>query len=185
MSVPVDRQLAVPTHAEPDVPPGHPFDAEIDAERIGWHEVLALVHSLGPDEVVEPGYYRDPDWSVADLVAHLGTWLAEAGIQLERIGAGTYEPRDVDIDALNAEFRTAMRDQPWSVILTQAQASRNRMLAIWYALPTRTDAASWWVAKAGADHYAEHLDRLGEWVHLLHERRYDVMPLPTGAEWQV
>jgi hypothetical protein len=30
--------------------------------------------------------------TVADLVAHLGTWLAEAGIQLERIGAGTYIP---------------------------------------------------------------------------------------------
>ena len=25
-----------------------------------------------------PGYYHDPDWSVRDLVGHLGTWLAEA-----------------------------------------------------------------------------------------------------------
>jgi hypothetical protein len=181
MAVPVDRQVAAPSLAEPGVPLGHPFDAEIEAERIGWYEVLALVNSLEPEEVVQPGYYRDPDWSVADLVAHLGTWLAEAGIQLERIGSGTYEPRDVDIDALNAEFRAAMRDQPWSVVLTQAQASRSRMLETWYALPARTDAASWWVAKAGADHYAEHLDRLGDWVDLLHERRYDTLPL---AEWQ-
>lgn len=184
MPAPVDREVVVPSLAEPGVPIGHPFDAEIDAERIGWHEVLALVNSLEAEEVVEPGHYRDPDWSVADLVAHLGTWLAEAGIQLERIGTGTYERSDVDIDALNAEFRSAMRDQPWRVILNQAQTSRARMLEVWYALPTRTDAASWWVAKAGAEHYAEHLDRLDDWVDLLHERRYDGLPLPTRAEWQ-
>ncbi len=125
-----DRDLSVQRFAEPEVPLGHPFDAEIEAERIGWYEVLALVNSLEADEAVEPGYYRDPDWSVADLVVHLGTWLAEAGIQLERIGAGTYEPRDFDIDVLNAEFRTVMRDQAWSVVLTQAQASRSRMLMV-------------------------------------------------------
>jgi hypothetical protein len=184
MNEAVDREVAVPTRAEPDVPFGHPFDAEIEAERSGWYEVLALIRSLNPEEVMEPGYYRDPDWSVADLVAHLGTWLAEAGIQLERIGSGTYEPRDIDIDALNAQFLAAMHDQPWNVILTQAQASRSRMLEVWYALPTRTDAAAWWVAKAGADHYREHLDRLREWVHLLHDRRYEDLPLPTREEWQ-
>jgi hypothetical protein len=159
----------------PAVRVGHPFAAEIEEERIGWYELLDLVRSLDEREVLEPGYYRDPDWSVADLVAHLGTWLAEAGIQLERIGAGTYEPRDVDVDALNAALRDAMRDQPWSVILTQAEASRARMLETWYRLPTKTDDAAWWVAKAGAEHYREHLGRLGEWVHLLHERRYTAL----------
>jgi hypothetical protein len=180
----VDRKVTAPDLADPPVPVGHPFDAEIDAERIGWYQVLSLVRSLDADEATEPGYYSDPDWSVADLVAHLGTWLAEAGVQLERIASGTYEPRDVDIDALNAEFRAAMHDQPWSVALTQAEASRSRMLEVWYALPRRTGAASWWVAKAGADHYREHLDRLRDWVDLLHERRYDTRPLPTREEWE-
>lgn len=180
----VDREAAAPSVAELRVPLRHPFDAEIDAERTGWYELLAVISSLEVEEVVEPGYYRDPDWSVADVVAHLGNWLAEAGVQLERIGAGTYEPRDIDIDALNAVFRAAMRGQPWSVILTQAQASRSRMLEVWYGLPARTDAASWWVAKAGADHYLEHLGRLGTWAHLLHERRYGAPRPPTRAEGQ-
>jgi hypothetical protein len=60
-----------------------------------------------------------------------------------------------------------MSGQPWEVILTQAQASRSRMLKVWYALPSRTDAAAWWVAKAGAEHYREHLDRLRAWVAAL------------------
>jgi len=184
MALPVDREAAGPAPAEPERPLGHPFDAEIEAERIGWYELLALVGSLDAEEVLEPGYYRDPDWSVADLVAHLGTWLAEAGVQLERIASGTDEPRDLDVDALNAEFRAAMHGQPWSVILTQAQASRSRMLQSWFALPTRTAAAAWWVAKAGADHYREHLGRLGEWVNVLHDRRYEARPLPTLEEWQ-
>jgi hypothetical protein len=155
----------------PSVPVGHPFDAEIEAERAGWDELLELIHSLDPTEIARPGYYRDPDWSVVDLVAHLGMWLAEAGIQLERIQAGTYERRDVDIDALNAEFRAGMHGQPWSVVLTQAQASRYRMLEVWYALPTRDEAAAWWVAKAGADHYREHLGRLRSWVATLRRDR--------------
>jgi hypothetical protein len=167
-SGPIDREPAIGIPAEPAAPSEHPFDAEIEAERAGWYELLALVHSLDPREIDRPGYYRDPDWSVADLVAHLGTWLAEAGIQLERIGAGTYLPPDLDIDALNAEFLTAMRGQPWKVVLTQAQASRYRMLEVWYALPSRTDAAAWWVAKAGAEHYREHLGRLRSWVSTLH-----------------
>lgn len=168
MARPIDHETTVPTSREQAAPQGHPFDAEIEAERAGWYEVLELVRSLDQAEIVRPGYYRDPDWSVADLVAHLGTWLAEAGIQLRRIEAGTYRPRDLDIDALNAEFRDALSGQPWEVILTQAQASRYRMLEVWYALPARTEAAAWWVAKAGAEHYREHLGRLRSWVMTLH-----------------
>jgi hypothetical protein len=168
---PIDEVNSVPTPVESRAPRGHPFDAEIEAERAEWDELLELIRSLRPVEIVRPGYYRDPDWSVVDLVAHLGMWLAEAGIQLERIGAGAYEPRDVDIDALNAEFLSAMRGQPWSVVLTQAEASRQRMLAVWYGLRSRNDAAAWWVAKAGADHYREHLGRLRSWVALLQRDR--------------
>jgi hypothetical protein len=165
---PIDEASQPPGMGQP---PGGPFDAEIEAERTGWAELLELIHALHPYEILEPGYYRDPDWSVADVVAHIGTWLAEAGRQLRQIQAGTYEARELDIDALNAEFRLAMAGQPWSVILTQAQASRARMLRAWSSLPVRTDAAAWWVAKAGAEHYAEHLARLREWVPELHARR--------------
>ena len=45
----------------------------------------ALVRSLTPEECLEPGYQRDPDWTVRDVVAHLGTWLAEAQVQFERM----------------------------------------------------------------------------------------------------
>jgi hypothetical protein len=167
---PLEPSVTTPRRGNVD-PLGQPSGSEIEAERLGWYEQTRLVHSLDAEEVLEPGYYTDPDWSVADLVAHVGTWLAEAGVQLERIAAGTYEHQEVDVDARNAEFRAAMGDQPWSVIHSQAEASRSRMLKAWYGLPVRTPAAAWWVAKAGPVHYSEHIDRLREWVAILHARR--------------
>jgi hypothetical protein len=166
--------MAKPVHEAPQPPRaggGHPFDPEIAAERRGWLEILALVQPLDEREVLDPGYYPEAGWSVADVIAHLGTWLAEAGVQLERIRAGTYEPRELDIDAMNAQFRAGMQGQPWKVVLRQARASRIRMLRVWSSLRERSDAAAWWVAKAGAEHYEEHLGRLREWVGELLARR--------------
>ena len=151
--------------------PTHPYVAELEAERSGWYELSALVRSLTPEECLIPGYFRDPDWAVRDLVGHLGTWLAEAQVQFERMSAGTYEGHDVDIDALNATFLRAMDGQPWEVAWLQANAGRTRMVDEWSRMPLPTDEAAWWIRKSGVDHYAEHIDRLREWAAELIGRR--------------
>jgi hypothetical protein len=152
-------------------PTGRPYAAELAAEREGWYEVERLIRSLTPAECLVPGYYRDPDWTVRDVVAHLGTWLAEAGQQLERMMAGTYRGHDIDIDGLNASFLAAMQGQPWEVAWPQASAARTRMLQAWGALPGPDDESAWWIHKAGPEHYAEHLGRLREWTAELITRR--------------
>src|SRR3954454_3566075 len=140
------------------------FIADLEAERVGWYAVADLVRSLTPDEWLEAGYYRDPDWTVRDVVAHLGTWLAETQIQFARMSAGTYEGHDIDIDALNAAFLDAMAGQPWDVAWVQANAARTRMLEEWFSLEAPSEEAAWWIRKGAAHHYDEHLPRLGEWV---------------------
>jgi hypothetical protein len=145
-------------------PMEHPYAEAIETERRGWYQIADLVRSLTPDECLVPGYYRDPDWTVRDVVAHLGTWLAQAATQFERIGAGTYEGHDVDIDALNAALLAAMADQPWEVAWVQANAGRTRMIQEWYALREPNNEAAWWIRKSASDHFAEHVDRLREWV---------------------
>ena len=149
----------------------HPYVAEIEREREGWYELTRLVRLLTPEECIEPGYYRDPDWTVRDLVAHLGTWLAETQVQFERMTAGTYEGHDVDIDALNEALLAAMAGQPWEVAWLQANAARTRMLDEWYGLREPSDEAAWWIRKGAADHYAEHLGRLHAWTDELIARR--------------
>ena len=150
-----------------------PYAAELEAERSGWYEVAGLVRSLTPDECQAPGYYRDPDWAVRDVVAHLGTWLAEAEVQFERMSAGTYAGHDVDIDALNASFLAAMDGQPWEVAWVQANAGRTRMVDEWQRLREPNDEAAWWIRKSGVDHYAEHVGRLREWTAELIARRVE------------
>jgi hypothetical protein len=147
------------------------YATEIEAERRDWYELAGLVRLLTPAECLVPGYYRDPEWSVRDVAGHLGTWLAEAEVQLDQITAGTYEGHDVDVDALNAAFLAAMRDQPWEVAWTQANAGRTMMLQAWYELREPTDEAAWWVRKSGPEHYAEHLPRLRDWVGELIDQR--------------
>ncbi len=158
---------------QPDPPPTglRPYEPEIEAERRGWDALQALIRRLTPSEREAPGYYRDPDWSVRDLLAHIGTWIAQAEIELQRIAAGTYDGPPDDIDALNARFLAAMRDQPWSVVSTQAQAARVQMLHAWFEIRKASAEAAWWIRKSGADHYDEHLARLDAWVGELEARR--------------
>jgi hypothetical protein len=163
--------MTEPATPPPTPPAGHPYGPDIAAEREGWYAIMALVRTLTRDECLEPGYYRDPDWSVRDLVAHLGTWLAEAQAEFERMSAGTYEAHEVNVDALNATFHAAMADQPWDVAWIQANAARTRMLEEWYALREPNVHAGWWIHKSASDHSGEHLERLRAWVAELIARR--------------
>ena len=137
--------------------------ALLAAEDAGWDELHSLIDSLSPEQAEQPGYYPE-GWSAKDLLAHIGAWLAEAGVVLERILVGTYRPEEIDVDAMNGQFLEAMRDLPLRTVLAQAWAARTRMLQAWRALPTLTRDAGFWISKSGAEHYAEHLPRLREWV---------------------
>jgi hypothetical protein len=159
------------TSTVPEPASGHPYAKEVEAERTGWYNLMSLTRVLTSEEWLTPGYYTDPDWTARDVVAHIGTWLAQAENQFERIFAGTYEGHDIDVDALNASLLDAMSGQPWQVAWVQANAARTKMLQDWYAFERPNDEAAWWIRKSASDHYAEHLQRLREWVQELTSRR--------------
>lgn len=135
-----------------------------EEERL-WTELHDLIDSLPPDKVEEP--YFEEGWAAKDLVAHIGSWLAEAGVVLERIRSGTYRPEEIDIDAMNKAFFVAMHDVALPDVKAQAFTARNRMLRAWRSLAERSPEADRWIRKSGPEHYAEHLPRLREWVQEL------------------
>jgi hypothetical protein len=156
-----DRAMSGP---EPSSVSRRPPDGDLRAEEERlWTELQALVDSLPLDKVDEPGYFEE-GWSAKDLVAHLGSWLAEAGVVLERIRFGTYRREEIDVDAMNGQFFEALHDVPFGDIRAQGIAARNRMLRAWGSLETSTPEAEFWIAKAGPEHYDEHMPRLRDWV---------------------
>lgn len=139
-------------------------DRELMAgEDAGWNELHALVDSLTPEQAGLPGYYPE-GWSAKDALAHIGSWLAEAGVVLEQIRVGTYQPEQIDIDSMNETFLETMKDMPFWIVRAQASAARSRMLQAWGELREVTREATFWIRKPGAEHYGEHLPRLREWV---------------------
>jgi hypothetical protein len=147
------------------------YDPELfEEERRWWSELHELVDPLRRDQVDEPGYFEE-GWSAKDLIAHIGSWLAEAGVVLERIRFGTYRSEEIDVDAMNKVFYEAMLDVPYHDVRAQTFTARERMLRAWRSLPERSEEADRWIAKAGPEHYAEHLPRLRDWVRELAERR--------------
>ena len=128
-----------------------------------WGELHQLVGSLPVDQVGTPGYFAE-GWSAKDVITHVGSWLAAAGVALERIRFGTYRPAELAIDSLNGQFYEAMKDVPFETVRAQASAARNRMLRAWGAVGDKTPEADSWIRKVGPEHYVEHLPRLREWV---------------------
>lgn len=137
-------------------------------EHLEWDELWGLVRSLSPEEREQPGYYADDGWSVKDMVAHIGTWMAEAAAVIARVQANTHRPEELDIDALNARFFDAMHDMPWETVEAQALSARAQMLSALRRLVEPDEVSESWVRKSGPDHYQEHLPRLKEWVAELH-----------------
>ena len=80
--------------------------AEVDLEASRWAEILALVELLTPDERIGPGYFRDPDWTVKDLLAHLGWWHAEARSELLKIALFRLRELASQMEALSSQAKT-------------------------------------------------------------------------------
>lgn len=135
-------------------------------EDLGWRNFEDLLQTLSPAQMLEPGYSPE-GWSVKDLMAHVGSWMAEAGREMQRMRVGTYEDRPLDVDAMNREFYEANKDLPLPMIRAELFSSRIRMLQEWNALAEVTPDAEDWFVESGPNHDREHFPRLKEWAQEL------------------
>jgi hypothetical protein len=133
----------------------HELILEEDAR---WAELCVALDGVPHERLLEPGV--NEVWTGKDLLAHLGCWMAEAANVLEQIRFGTYEPREIDLDVMNAGFYEATRDQPLRDIWAEMEAARTRMFQELDALPELTHRAEEWFVESGPAHIAEHLPQL-------------------------
>jgi hypothetical protein len=136
----------------------------IGKEDAGWADFRSLIDPLTPEQLTTDGYY--PDWSIKDLMAHLGAWMAECGQILQQRRMDTYRKWDRDVDRLNAEWHSIWREVELRVVRAQLMSARARMLEEWGRLPQEYvgGIAEEWFLESGPGHYEEHLPRLREWV---------------------
>jgi hypothetical protein len=156
------------------------YAAEVELERERWMAISAFVELLTEEERSAPGYYPDSGWSVKDMIAHLGAWMAEARVQLIDIAARSYVPHEAEIDARNAATVAATHEEPWDRVLARTTGARAWMLEGWFGLSGPDEVANQWMRKAGAEHYGEHLSRLRDWVAQL----IDLRTRPVEDEWE-
>src|SRR2546421_2164389 len=138
------------------------------AEERAWQSFAAALARIPNSLREEVGYY--PDWSVKDMVGHIGCWHAEAVQILEQIRMDTFVRQRLDVDEMNRRFVEALRDQPVQVVKVECAASRTRFLQEFDLLETVTPDAEEWFVESGAAHYEEHVSRLVEWAEELAAR---------------
>lgn len=134
----------------------------LERDDLGWTELRSLIDGLSPAQLEERGYQED--WSVKDLMAHIGSWYAEAGIMLERMRMGTYVRERLDVDGLNSRWFETWRDKDLPTVKTELMAARARMLEEWDRLADADEEARRWFYESTAEHYDDHMPRLREWV---------------------
>ena len=134
----------------------------LEKDDAGWADFRSLIDGLTPEQFEVAGY--NGEWSVKDLMAHVGSWFAEAAIMLEQMRMGTYARERLDVDGLNKEWFETWRDKDMRMVKSELMSARARMLEEWDRLPEVDDEARRWFYESTAEHYDEHVPRLREWV---------------------
>ena len=137
----------------------------LEKDDAAWAGFRSLIDGLTPEQAAERGY--NGDWSVKDLLAHIGSWFAEAATMLEQMRMGTYTRERLDVDGLNRRWFETWRDEDLGIIRAELMAARTRMLEEWDRLPEVDDEARRWFRESTIEHYEEHLPRLREWAEQL------------------
>jgi hypothetical protein len=143
----------------------------IQFEDLAWAAFRSLVDPLSDQQLVLDGYYED--WSIKDLMAHLGCWMAETAHVLEQVRLGTFTSWDHDVDELNRRWWETWRDSDPRTVWAELHASRARMLDEWdrLGLGAVGETADRWFRESAHEHHREHLPRLRAWVAELNAER--------------
>jgi hypothetical protein len=135
-------------------------------EDAGWHALAAVFERIPPERFAEPTLTRG-GWSPKDAMFHIGAWMADCGLQLERMRAGTFrrgeETRET-IERQNQAWFELSRTMDERDVRAEFASARTRMCEEFGEMPEVTQDAWEWFEESGPLHYAEHLQDLRVFV---------------------
>ena len=148
--------------------------------RAGRKELEKLLARLSPSQMeMEKALYEN--WSVKDLLAHLGFWERRAAAILKALQAGEAVPSlvgDLTLDEVNAQAFAANHFRPLADVQAEEEAAYQDLLALTENAPendlfdpqrfTWTNGQPFfdWIEGNSYGHYQEHLPALLEWIKL-------------------
>lgn len=131
-------------------------------EREAWETLRDEVARLPTDQLEQPiGSHEG--WTVKDVLWHVAHWWDDLARMLEEMRAGTFvedEGTDEETDAENAQVLAESRGMSVADVRRGVDGARERMLAVWDALPEVTEVARKWFVWETIEHYEEHLPHL-------------------------
>jgi hypothetical protein len=137
--------------------------AEEDAR---WRALRAIFERIPAGRFEEPTVTPE-GWSPKDVMFHVGAWMADCGIQLERMRAGSFDPGEETREAIerrNTEWFELSRTMDPRDVRVEFAAARQRMVEEFGSMPEVTSDAWEWFEESGPLHYAKHVNDLEGWL---------------------
>ncbi|MEX2275144.1 MAG: maleylpyruvate isomerase N-terminal domain-containing protein [Actinomycetota bacterium] len=131
-------------------------------ENAAWNELHDLVERVPLDACDDPTL--PAEWSVNDVLFHVGAWLADCANEFERMGAGTFVPSDESSDGQNAAWLEVSRGMDAQGCRAQFESGHSQMLHHFGDLREIDPHAIEWFEESGPMHYRAHAPDLRAWL---------------------
>ncbi len=122
---------------------------------------LELMDALSPDQVYQAG--ACDGWCARDVVAHLNGWLVEGEALLIALRDDTYERKQYDFDAFNANSVAVRQHMAWAAVLDEFKRTHTALIALADSLPEekwQDKRVHGWFTAVTSHHYPEHYEHL-------------------------
>jgi hypothetical protein len=136
-----------------------------DEERC-WQELGDVFARIPADRFEEPTVTPE-GWSAKDVMFHIGAWMADCGLQLERMRAGRFDPPEETLETIerrNAEWFALSSTMGLQDVRVEFASARQRMVEGFRSLPELTADAREWFEESGVIHYTKHVADLRAWL---------------------
>jgi len=136
------------------------------ADESGWKELVELFAQIPANRFEEPTVTPE-GWSPKDVMFHIAAWMADAGRQLERMRAGTFDPAEetpASIQERNGQLFESSKAMEPSDVRIEFFSAHQRMCEELGEMPELRPEAVEWFEESGPLHYVQHSKDLRGWL---------------------